>query len=601
VARQALYRKWRSQTFDEVVGQEHVTRTLRNALRDGRLAHAYLFAGPRGTGKTSTARILAKAVNCLNEDVNQRPDNTCSICQAVNEGRLLDLIEIDAASNTGVDDVRDLRDKVAFMPNEARYKVYVIDEVHMLSNAAFNALLKTLEEPPGHVIFVLATTDPQRVPATVRSRCQRFDFRRIPAPLIAQHLERIVQSEGLRAEPAALQAIARSATGSMRDAISLLDQLMAYGEEAITLEQVQAMLGAVPEQAVAELIDHLAATDIPAGLGVLHQLVSQGVELSELVRQIVERLRALLLLKVGNGADLLDLGPEAVDALNDQAQRMPTELLLRAIKRFNQAGFELRSAMLGQPQLALELAFLEVIQPMQTEAVSAAQPAAAQAPTGSERPARPVASTTAPAVHVLAKQEEKPKATPVKAPRQPVTLGDDPAQALWNQWDGFIHAARDSCGIKVQAALRSVKDVWLDVDGATIVLAFSHDFARNVVEKPETLDGVRQLLAEFLGRSLAVRCALWRGERPTQPVTTGPAAKEAVTALAEPEPTEPPVTTLDQSSKGAASVETGASPAPTGEAAADISVDMASDPLIRRALELGAVVTVVESSEGDQA
>ena len=220
MASQALYRKWRSQTFDEIIGQQHVTQTLINALKLNRIAHAYLFAGPRGTGKTSMARLLAKAVNCLAEAGVERPCNRCRICVAVNEGRLLDLIEIDAASNTGVDDIRDLRDKVGFRPGEARIKFYIIDEVHMLSNSAFNALLKTLEEPPEHVIFVLATTEPEKIPATITSRCQRFDFKRIKVSDIAERLAFIVAQEGLTAEPTALEYIARQGAGSMRDAIS---------------------------------------------------------------------------------------------------------------------------------------------------------------------------------------------------------------------------------------------------------------------------------------------------------------------------------------------------------------------------------------------
>src|SRR5512136_1553831 len=221
MAAQALYRRWRSQTFEDVVGQEHVTLTLRNALREGRISHAYLFAGPRGTGKTSTARILAKAVNCLADELTARPCNKCRICTAITEGRQLDLIEIDAASNRGIDEIRDLREKIGFRPNEARYKVYIIDEVHMLTKEAFNALLKTLEEPPPHALFVLATTEPDRVPETVRSRCQRFDFRRVPIAKISEHLAAILQAEGAQAAPEALLAIARRSTGSMRDAISL--------------------------------------------------------------------------------------------------------------------------------------------------------------------------------------------------------------------------------------------------------------------------------------------------------------------------------------------------------------------------------------------
>ncbi len=295
---QALYRKWRPQTFEEVVGQEHVVRTLRNALLSGRVHHAYLFAGPRGTGKTTTARLLAKAVNCLDPEPAHRPCNQCAICRAVNEGRLMDLIEIDAASNTSVEDVRELRERVGYRPSEARYKVYIIDEVHMLSTAAFNALLKTLEEPPSHAIFVLATTEPHRIPATVLSRCQRLDFRRVPLADMVARLRYLAQQEGIQADEDALSLIARHATGSMRDAESLLDQLAAYTDRVITVEAVRTALGTGDEGAILALTDALAARDAARGLAVINEAADRGADPRQFARQMTDHLRALMLIRL---------------------------------------------------------------------------------------------------------------------------------------------------------------------------------------------------------------------------------------------------------------------------------------------------------------
>ncbi|RMF29943.1 MAG: DNA polymerase III subunit gamma/tau, partial [Chloroflexi bacterium] len=429
-----LYRKWRPQTFEEVVGQEHVTRTLRNAIAMGRVGHAYLFSGPRGTGKTTTARLLAKAVNCLAEEPAERPCNRCDVCRAINEGRLLDLIEIDAASHTGVDDVRELRDKIAFRPNECRYKVYIIDEVHRFSGSAFDALLKTIEEPPPHAIFVLATTEIHKVPATIRSRCQQFDFRRIPVEQMVERLQRIVREEGLQAEPEALRFIARQATGSLRDAISLLDQLAAYNSGEITLAQAQAVLGTGTLETVLQLTDRLAAGDVAGGLNLINEAMDRGVDPRQLTRQLVEHLRGVLLLRL-DGADLLDLPQEMRRTMADQAERFPVRRLLRAIRRFSQAEGIFRGG--WHPQLPLEMAFVESCLDEEVASPADGAPAAAprspsasgptsrpsppssprpsEAPAGGQAAVPPAAGTT-PAPKAATK---RPARRPAPAPARP--------------------------------------------------------------------------------------------------------------------------------------------------------------------------------------
>ncbi|MBN1680902.1 MAG: DNA polymerase III subunit gamma/tau [Anaerolineae bacterium] len=357
---QALYLKWRPQAFEEVIGQEHITRTLRNALRQGRIRHAYLFSGPRGTGKTSTARLLAKAVNCTHTDPDHRPCNTCDHCLAVNEGRFLDLIEIDAASHTGVDDVRDLRDKIAFTPSEGQFKVYIIDEVHRFSGAAFDALLKTLEEPPEHAIFVLATTEFAKVPATIKSRCLIFEFRRVALAEVVDLLALIAADENVTIDAPALELIARQGTGSVRDSISLLDQLIADPDEHISLEQAERILGTASGQHVIELTDALIKANAAWGLDVINTTIDSGADPRQLGRQMIEHLRMILLAKMG-GDDLIDATEQRRVIIHEQASALGRQTLMNAIRAFNGAVQEWRGG--WQPQLPLELAFLDSIKP----------------------------------------------------------------------------------------------------------------------------------------------------------------------------------------------------------------------------------------------
>ena len=460
MATQALYLKYRPLTFDQVVGQEPITRTLRNALRQGTMRHAYLFTGPRGTGKTSTARLLAKAVNCK-APPEERPCNSCANCTAINEGRLLDLIEVDAASNRGIDEIRDIREKARFRPNQAEYKVYVLDEAHMLTPEAFNALLKTLEEPPPHVIFVLVTTEPHKILATIASRCQRFDFKRVRLQALVDRLAYICEQEGLRVEPAALELIARQSTGGMRDAVSLLDQMTSYGD-TISLEQVQMVLGTATSDIAACVVTALAERDPAGALERINLAVADGADPRQLGREIVEVLRGVLLVQQGAGIRLLSTTAEQGAEIESLATRLPVQTVMQAIRNFSDATTDIRRGGLDSiPQLPLEMAFVQSLlasdAPAQTvppRQESAAAPSRTLRDTA--RPllqpqppaARPLETKSAPAPtppHLSGTQDHEAQQPPATASAQPALYQKAEAIELEEvrlRWNQFLQSMR---------------------------------------------------------------------------------------------------------------------------------------------------------------
>ena len=374
----ALYRKWRPKTFDEVRGQDHIVRTLKNQIQSDRIGHAYLFCGTRGTGKTSIAKIFARSVNCENpQDGN--PCCTCSMCKRIEAGNSLNVVEIDAASNNGVDDVREIRNQVQYPPSEGKYRVFIIDEVHMLSAGAFNALLKTLEEPPAYVIFILATTEVNKIPVTILSRCQRYDFRRISVQTIAGHLMELAKSEGIDAEERAIRYIARVADGSMRDSLSLLDQCAAFHfDETLTYENVLDVLGAVDNSVFTRLFDAICAGDTKACLEEVAAMVDQGRELSQMVTDFIWYMRNILLIKAAGGTadgrmeEMIDISGENAAVLSRQADAVSEDTLMRYIRVFSELSGTLRLS--SQKRVLTEIAVIKLTKPqMETNLESVLQ------------------------------------------------------------------------------------------------------------------------------------------------------------------------------------------------------------------------------------
>ncbi|MCX8251123.1 MAG: DNA polymerase III subunit gamma/tau [Dehalococcoidia bacterium] len=487
---EVFYRKWRPQRFDEVAGQDHVTKTLRQALRTNRVAHAYLLCGPRGTGKTSTARILAKALNCIDQRDGE-PCGGCDNCVAVTENRMLDLIEIDAASNRGIDNIRDLRDKARFAPGSGKYKVYVIDEVHQLTAESFNALLKTLEEPPPHVIFVLATTETHRVPATILSRCQRFDFRRLSNDVVIDKLAEIAGEEEIDADPEVLALIARTAYGSLRDAENLLEQLaVSYGSE-INLDQALELLGLGDTESSTELAVAALQSNPKSALEIINREAAKGADIGRLRSGAVDVLRAGLLVKAGV-EDALGQSQDALDAITDASRDVTLEKLLNIVTELEKADFRQNPS----SPLPLEIALLNAIADRPAAPVATAI-AAAPAPTAPAR-SRPAAQ---PGPAPTRRPQPSPTpSNPQVQPRQPAPAGggappqgstERPPETVREsrpvrppqdeRWDRVIKELARTKGAQFNlgAILRGVQEA--KVDGDTLSLSFRQQSMDNRV------------------------------------------------------------------------------------------------------------------------
>jgi DNA polymerase-3 subunit gamma/tau len=522
---QALYRTWRPHTFDDVVGQEHITTTLKNQIATNRIGHAYLFVGSRGCGKTTTARILAKEINIAGMDPSS--PRATQIAEAISEGRSLDVIEIDAASHTGVDDIREIRDKAAFQPGELPYKVYVIDEVHMLSTAAFNALLKTLEEPPPHVVFILATTDPQKIPATVLSRCQRFNFKRVPVKQIVQRLRVLCNGENIEADEHALMLIARHATGSLRDAISLLDQLASSNSMRITADDVREALGATDSATVRALMDGLVTRDAAVGLDAIQAAIDQGADARQLARQMVDYLRAVVQVKVSQkdaGASGAAMPAEMSEAekldLTSYAAKASTALLLRGIRTFSNSINEMRSSVDGQ--LLLEMAYLECTiadEPVEIRdgrlEISGQRAAGRREAQSTEfRTQKPEAEIQRQEVRSTKPLAETPIPSPISNTQAPTVAGGIGIDTLRGQWKQLIIDVNNA-NKPTAALLRSCHPY--SVEGDLIRIKADHDLACKRLDDPKHKDIVTAALNRLLNGKFVVRVFVGQPEQEPDP------------------------------------------------------------------------------------
>ena len=503
----ALYRVYRPKTFEDVVGQEHIVKTLKNQIKNNNIGHAYLFSGTRGTGKTSTAKIFARAVNCLNP-INEEPCNECEICIDTLNDNIMDIVEIDAASNNSVDDIRELRESVKYTPSKAKYKVYIIDEVQMLSQGAFNALLKTLEEPPSYVIFILATTEPHKIPATILSRCQRFDFKRVSSKDIADRMSYICEKENIQAEDKALSLIARNSQGALRDALSILDQCMSFGNDKIEYNDVIELLGTVNIDELFQLSQSIIDEDTKKSLQILNEFIIWGKDIRNLINDLIDHFRNLMVCKVSKDLDeIISLPEESIERLKEQSKTININDLIRILNILSETQDSMKSS--SNTRILAEVTMMKIAQPMFDESKEALIKRI-------ENLEKIIESGNIKVVTVQNESETNtsPQRVQVDEPQERKEdivyeeVKSEDVKLVESSWKKVIQKIKEDKKLSIAALLREVSSFNVKDNILYLIFNDNFSFARSRLNSKETIDYIESIIREILNRSFNIQIYL---------------------------------------------------------------------------------------------
>ena len=495
----ALYRVYRPRKFEDVVGQEHITKTLKNQIENNNIGHAYLFSGTRGTGKTSTAKIFSRAVNCLNS-TNQEPCNECEICKDILNDNIIDVVEIDAASNNSVDDIRELRENVKYSPTKAKYKVYIIDEVHMLSQGAFNALLKTLEEPPSYVIFILATTEPHKIPATILSRCQRFDFKRVTVSDITSRMKKICLEENIEVEEKALNLIARNSQGALRDALSILDQCISFGGNTIEYKDVVELLGTVNLEQLFDLSDYIINQDTKQSLKALNEFIIWGKDIRNLINDLIDHFRNLMICKVSNDLDeIISLPKETIEQLKEQAKTINNNDLIRILNILSTTQDSMKTS--SNPRVLAEVTIMKIAQPMFDESKEALIKRI-------ENLEKLIENGNVKTVIVEKSLEDKNIESEAKEEVEYEDVKSEDVSLIEKSWKNILKSIKVDKNMPVYALLGDVRNFNVYENALYLIFDDNYGFAKTRLSSPETIDYIQNKIKENINRSFNVKIVL---------------------------------------------------------------------------------------------